>query len=388
MIPKRKKHSPKILEKGAEKKKKKLPKRVDAPVVLGVSAIEKVNCVVRERVSCGCTPVDAIMGGPMTRTSEGLWVPVPSDGTLATQWGVPVGRIIEVVGGYSTGKSTFVENLAAEVQKVGGDVYMGIPEATIDPDRMARIGVDVSKVIYKEFEYIEDGFDWVCAVLEKSDPKKLLLVTWDSLGGSHPIDTRPGAGSVQVRQGLRRIINAIARSRTIMVFTNQTAVTFDQYDPEPATPFGAGVRFHASIRLEFKGIKYYTEVEAVHKGRDLYAESYAPAGTMPVCRSRKNKTFPPGRRCRMPLSFIGGMDDDFAAYLYLSQKPGIISTTEPGEKDLKNMGPVVTFGMEPRVACYWNTFKQFVHVDNPAVWDWMKTQCRVQAWNGYDPIRS
>jgi hypothetical protein len=202
-----------------------------------------------------------------------------------------------------------------------------------------------------------------------------------------------------VREGLRKITNLVAKANAIMVFVNQTSASFDKWENEPATPFGLGIRFHASIRLEFKGQKRFTEIEAVQKGREIFTESKAVYGIQPVVQCRKNKTFPPFRRCRMPVTFQGGLDEAYALYLYLSQRKSNITVTAPTKEDAarlgmkeaadvaKQFGNVITFKMEPPVACYWNNYRQFLQ-ENPALQEWMVNRCRIMAYNGFDPIAS
>jgi len=386
--------------------KKRTPrKKVDES--LGLLGTSKLHSPVRERISCGCAVLDAIMGGPVV-TVDGVTQPVPSDGTLKTEWGVPVGRIMEVVGGYGTGKSTFLEKLATQVQQAGGDVFMGITEATLDPERMVRQGCDPERIHYEEFEFIEPGFEWVQRVLNSRIDRKgktPFLVTWDTVGASHSQDERPGSGSRAVREGLRKITNLVARANAIMVFVNQTSATFDRFETEPATPFGQGIRFHASIRIEFRGQKKFKEIEGVQASGGIFAESKAVYGIEPVASCRKNKTFPPFRRCRMPVTFHGGLDDDFGLYLYLSQRKSLISTTTPtgddairqgfldarGQGDVARLvrakGNVITFWMDPPAACYWNEYRAFLQ-QAPQVREWMVNECRKLAYNGFDPIAS
>lgn len=369
-------------------KKKVAKKKAKKEVSLGVLGTKKLYSPVRERLSCGMTVVDAIMGGPV-RTVDGKTIVVPSDGTPATAWGVPVGRIIEVVGGYGTGKSTFVETLATKVQQSGGDVFMGITEATLDPERMVRMGCEPERIRYKEFEWIEDGFEWVEKVLTERAKLKVkvpFLITWDTVGASHSKDDRPGSGSRNVREGLRSITNLVARANAIMIFVNQTSATFDKWETEPATPFGAGIRFHASIRLEFKGKKKFTEIEGV-QGRNVYTESKAVYGINPVVSCRKNKTFPPFRRCRMPVTFNIGLDDEYGMYQYLADRKSNLVVTIPQESERQDAGNVITFMTEPPQACYWNEFRAFL-VSNPQVREWMVERCRKLAYNGFDPIAS
>lgn len=371
-------------KKAAKKQSKKQGKQSEA-VPVGVIGTAKLYSVVRQRVSCGCTPLDAIMGGPTTVSEDGQVVPATPDGTLATNWGVPVGRIIEVVGAYSTGKSTFCENLAAQVQRVGGSVCMGITEYTLDPARMARIGVDTNAVKYLEFEFIEDGYSWVKSLLKEKKGNAPMLITWDTIGASHSKDDRPGSGGRVVREGLREITGMVAQHNAIMVFVNHVSATFNQWDTEPATPFGQGIRFHASIRLEFRSPKKFLENEAVQVGGQVYSEAKASFGVMPYAVARKNKTFPPHRRTRIPVTFQGGFDDDFAMFEYLSQRASIISVTAPAKDDAQNLGKVITFRMPQPTACYWNTYRQFLQ-ERPDVRSWMVDQCRRLAYNGYDPV--
>ena len=401
MAKKKAKKKAKTKKKSSKPRKKRASKESPSLGLLGTS---KLHSPVRERISCGCSVLDAIMGGPVV-TIGGATHIVPSDGTRATEWGVPVGRILEVVGGYGTGKTTFLETLARQVQLAGGNVYMGITEATLDPDRMVRLGCDPERIRYHEFEFIEEGFEWVINVLNSrlSRPNRAPdLITWDTVGASHPQDERPGSGSRAVREGLRKITNLVARADTIMVFVNQTSASFDRFETEPATPFGQGIRFHASIRIEFRGQKKFLEVDAAQRGGSIFNESKAAYGIEPVANCRKNKTFPPFRRCRMPVTFHGGIDDDFALYLYLSQKKSLVRTSAPQEGERTDLGPVITlrmtlegpmaeegpsFVVDYPVACYWNEYRSFLQ-RFPEVREWMVEECRKLAYNGFDPIAS
>jgi len=380
----------KTTKKKKSKKKKKKKQQKSEPSI-GKAGTKGLYSPVRGRVSCGVSVVDAIMGGP-TVLEDGKSSPTPMkpDGTIETAWGVPIGRILEVVGGYGTGKSTFIENVAANVQALGGDVCMGITEATLDPGRMIRMGCDPERIYFNEFEYIEDGFEWLLQILEsraKRRDKVPFLITWDTIGASHSKDERPGSGSRNVREGLRKITNLVAQANAIMVFVNQTSASFDRWETEPATPFGMGIRFHASIRLEFKGQKKFTETEGVQAGRQIFTESKAAYGIQPVVTCRKNKTFPPFRRCRLPVTFQGGLDNDFGLFLYLSQRKSIISVTAPTANERSDLGNVITFRMAEPVACFWNTYREFLQ-DNPEVREWMVSKCRELAYNGFDPIAS
>lgn len=396
MPKKRKKSSKKKAKKKSTKKKatkkqtKKKKGKKEQAVPVGVIGTAKLYSVVRQRVNCGCSTLDAIMGGPTILDATGNIIPAPSDGTLATNWGVPVGRIIEVVGAYSTGKTTFLENLAAQVQMIGGEIAMGITEATLDPVRMARIGVQTEKVKYLEFEFIEDGFAWIKSIAGgRTNTKHPLLITWDTIGASHSKDDRPGSGSRTVREGLREITNLVAAKNVIMVFINHVSASFNQWDTEPATPFGQGIRFHASIRMEFRSPKKFAEIDAVQAGKQMYSEAKASSGINPYAVARKNKTFPPQRRTRIPISFHGGFDDDYALFDYLSKRKTIVSVTPPNQKngDATNLGHVITFHMDKPEACYWYTYRQYL-ADNKHVREWMVDQCRRLAYNGFDPVAS
>ena len=373
MAKKKKKAKPRKTAKKKKKPAAKAKKRKQPAVpVYGIAGL---HGVVTERVPCGCTTLDAIMGGPLVPTENGFMVPARPDGTTTTAWGLPVGRISEVIGGYSTSKSSFLESLAVQVQKLGGDVAMGITEAVIDPIRMRRVGCDLDRIRFNEFEYLEEGFEWLQDILEaREDLSKLLLVTWDTIGGAHPEDTRPGSGSRVVREGLRKISNLVARKRALVVFANQVAVTFDRFATEPATPFGAGVRFHASVRLEFRGRKRYVQKDSLTP-KVPWVYTKAPIGISPIAQCLKNNTFPPFRRCRIPVLFDGPFDDDYSIYQYLEKCPRIMKVD--GEK--------VQFKMPEPATCKLADFRQFL-VERPDVKEWLKYQCYNLAYQGYDPI--
>lgn len=354
---------------------------------LGVLGPEELSCVVTERMSSGCTSLDAILGGPVRFTEDGQMLPVPFDGTLATQWGVPVGRIIETIGGYSTGKSSFVENLAAQVQSLGGQVFMILAEATVDPGRMARMGVDVDKVRFREVDIIPEGFDYIENVLlSRTGKEPPALISYDTIGGSSPSDDRPGSGAREVREGLRRVKTLIAQKRAILVVVNQIAVTFDKFEYEPATPFGAGVRFHASTRIYFRGLKRFSEADAFGVKSGFY-DANTPIGIVPIVSALKNKTFLPYRKCRAPLLFQGKWHDDYGIWLYLQGRQGSLSSRKPGKGEPDNLGDVWQIKMPEPVVCWWADWPALMQ-QRPEVRQWLREECFRLSLRGYNPVEA
>jgi RecA/RadA recombinase len=376
------------------KKKKKSTKRMMAPKAearasagVGILGPSKLRCVVKGRVSTGCTALDAILGGPAELGPDGVLSPVPFDGGLSTQWGMPVGRISEVIGAYSTGKTALVENMAKQVQAIGGDVFMGITEATVDPKRMLAMGIDVDKIRFYEFGYIPEGFDWIHSVLsERKANAPPLLISWDTIGGSQPSDTRPGSGAREVREGLRMISNLVAEKNAIVLMVNQIAVTFDKFDYEPATPFGAGLRYHASIRIEFKGNKQLKNDDDFQVDQASY-EKHAPIGILPTARCRKNKTFPPFRVTRAPLRFDGAWYDEFGIWLYLHTRKTFLESRPPNSNEPKTFGDIWTIKMPEPVSCYWSGWSQLL-VDRPDVRQWLREQCFRLSLRGFNPVEA
>lgn len=259
-----------------------------------ISDPERLLAPVKFLLPTGCSGLDAALGG-----------------------GWYSGRMHEIIGEYSTGKSTLVEHGLASCQALGGIAMFISSEATIDLDRMQRLGVDVSNVVWVETQSLEVGFEKLEGFLRNAPPNRLLLIGWDTIAACMSDDTRPGSASRVVREACRWLPNLLAARSAILLFANQTAVTFDMFSTEPANPHGAGIRFHCTARIMLRGKKRVDEnCLPLAEGGKL-----APSGTLPKADVIKNKKFPPFRRCYMPINFANGIDDDMSLWYWFEKSP-------------------------------------------------------------------
>jgi len=244
----------------------------------------------------GCSALDAALGG-----------------------GWYSGRMHEIIGEYSTGKSTLVEHGLASCQALGGIAMFISSEATIDLDRMQRLGCDVNSIIWEETQSLEVGFEKLERFLREAPANRLLLIGWDTIAACASDDTRPGSASRVVREACRWLPNLLAARSAILLFANQTAVTFDMFSTEPANPHGAGIRFHCTARIMLRGKKRVDEnCLPLPEGGKV-----SPSGTLPKADVIKNKKFPPFRRCYLPINFANGIDDDMSLWYWFEKSPVI-----------------------------------------------------------------
>lgn len=182
--------------------------------------------------------------------------------------GLPLGRIVEVFGRESSGKTTLALHAAANVQKSGGTAAFIDAENAFDPEYAARIGVDTAKLVVVRPECGEEALS-ICEKFIRSG--ELDIVAVDSIASLVPreeIETdleTEAEGGLQARlmsRAMRRLSSALARKRTLCLFTNQI-----REKPDGAggvvevTPGGLAVKFHASCRICIESAAFVKDEE-------------------------------------------------------------------------------------------------------------------------------
>ncbi len=174
--------------------------------------------------------------------------------------GVPRGRIIEIYGPESSGKTTLVSHIIANAQKNGGSAAFIDTEHALDPIYAKKIGVDTDNLLVSQPDSGEEALN-ICEALVKS--KSLDVVVVDSVAALAPqaeLDGEMGQSHVGLQarlmsQALRKLVAAINHSRCICIFTNQirekVGVMFGS--PE-TTPGGRALKFYSSVRLDIRRI--------------------------------------------------------------------------------------------------------------------------------------
>lgn len=252
-------------------------------------------CIVSELLPTGCLALDALMGG-----------------------GIPVGRIVEIFGDASSGKSLVAEQVAALVQQVYKDeaevLYMD-SETAVSITMMRKIGVDVDKLMYATPKVVEDVFDMIAAAIDNKDPNKLLFIVWDSIAATSTRNEMEGAVGKHmmgeharlISQGLRKLSKDIAQQRVACLFLNQMKHKLGVVFGDDATTFGGdAVEFYSTVRIKLgRGSKIRTK------------DKKKVIGMITRATCVKNKVANPFMEATLPIYFGSGIDDRLAAYDFL-----------------------------------------------------------------------
>lgn len=254
---------------------------------------EDSPCVINEWLSTGTFPLDAILGG-----------------------GLPVGRITEVYGDTSTGKSLLAAQVAALAQEDGHIVVYVDTETAVSLPIMEAVGVDVDKLIYDSPDTVEEVFELFDDAIEskkKHSPDSLMLLIWDSIAatsaGAEMKDPYGKATMAQharlISQGLRKITRKISKGRVCALFLNQTRQKIGvMFGSKVATFGGKAVGFHSSVRVELRLTRKIKDA-----GRVTGIETKATVV--------KNKVAMPFMSAVLPIFFGYGVDNALASFHWL-----------------------------------------------------------------------
>lgn len=180
--------------------------------------------------------------------------------------GLPSGRIIEIHGDSSSGKSLLCAHICAETQKMGGLAVYIDTEAGVSRDFLKVIGVDVKNLIYSCPDSVEDIFEMVEKIIEivrNSEKERQLTIVIDSIAGVPTKKELEGNFDKQgyntdkaliIGQAMRKITNLIARKRILLVITNQVRERINAlpFQDPFIVPAGKAIPFHASVRIRLQ----------------------------------------------------------------------------------------------------------------------------------------
>jgi recombination protein RecA len=172
--------------------------------------------------------------------------------------GVPRGRIIEIYGPESSGKTTLAQHIVAEVQKIGGIAAFVDAEHALDPDYAAKIGVNVKEMLLSQPDSGEQALD-IVETLVRSNAVDVIVV--DSVAALVPQkeiegdmgDQHMGLQARLMSQALRKLTASISKTKTVVIFINQIRNKIGVFFGNPETTSGGNaLKFYCSVRAEIR----------------------------------------------------------------------------------------------------------------------------------------
>lgn len=250
--------------------------------------------------------------------------------------GMPRGRIAEIFGPESSGKTTLCLHIIAEAQKAGGVAAFIDAEHALDPARAVGIGVNLDELLISQPDTGEQALE-IADTLIRSGAVDVIIV--DSVAALVPKaelegemgDSIIGLQARLMSQAMRKLAGAINRSKTVMIFTNQIRMKIGVMFGNPeTTPGGKALKFFASVRLDMRKIANITD------------SSDVITGSRHRVRVVKNKISPPFRQSEFDIMNTGGISRT-GDLLDLAEEHGVV---EKSGSFYKFEGQVLAQGRE------------------------------------------
>ena len=234
--------------------------------------------------------------------------------------GVPRGRIVEIYGPESSGKTTVALHVAAQAQKLGGEVAFIDVEHALDPVYAKALGVDIDNLLVSQPDSGEQALEIAEALVRSGAIDCIVLdsvaamVTKAEIEGDMG-DTHVGLLARLMSQDMRKLTSVISKSNCVAIFINQVREKIGVvYGNPETTPGGRALKFYSSVTIEVR------KGEPIKNGAEII-------GARTKCKVVKNKVAPPFKECEFDMMFGQGIDRvgevcDLAVDLDIIKKSG------------------------------------------------------------------
>jgi len=279
--------------------------------------------------------------------------------------GIPRGRVTEIFGPESAGKSTLAQHIIAEAQKIGGTAAYIDVEHALDPTYAAACGIKIDDLLVSQPDTGEQALE-ITEALVRSNAVDVIVI--DSVAALVPRaeiegemgDSLPGLQARLMSQAMRKLAAAISRSRTAVIFINQlrekVGIVFG--NPE-VTPGGRALKFYSSVRIDIR------RIESLKQGQQFI-------GSRVRAKVVKNKVAPPFRAAEFDIMFVG-------KELGISRQGDILDlAVDMGI--VKKMGAFFSYG-EQRLGQGRENAKEFLR-ENPDLTREIESKIRTAGGNG------
>lgn len=247
---------------------------------------------------------------------------------IALGGGVPRGRVVEIFGPESSGKTTLTLHIIAEAQKKGGQVAFVDAEHALDPEYAKKIGVDVENLLISQPDSGEQALE-ITETLVRSNAIDVIVV--DSVAALTPKaeiegdmgDSHMGLQARLMSQALRKLTSAISRSKTCVIFINQIRMKIGVMFGNPETTTGGqALKFYSSVRMD---------IRSIGKIEDGTGDDKKIMGNRVRVKIVKNKIAPPFRTAEFDILYNRGISYtgdliDLAAKYEVAHKSGAFYT--------------------------------------------------------------
>ena len=313
------------------------------------------------------------------KKSENVNVDVYSTGSLGLDialgiGGLPKGRVIEIYGPESSGKTSLTLHVIAEAQKMGGTCAFIDAEHALDPGYAKKLGVNIDELLISQPDTGEQALE-IADTLVKSEGIDLLVI--DSVAALVPRaelegemgDSLPGLQARLMSQALRKLTSSISKTNTMVIFINQLRMKIGVMFGSPETTTGGNaLKFYSSVRLDIRRIGAIKDKDNI-------------VGNQTRVKVVKNKMAPPFKQVEFDIMYGEGIskvgeiidlgvqadiiDKSGAWYAYKDEKIG--QGRENAKQFLKD-NPELLFEIEAKIRSNSNTVEELM-IDPPASQD-------------------